>query len=363
MKIPIKKTTCAALAGAVLLSMTGCSTLPIGEDNSEEEIVDAATLFVKAAADCNLDKMSKVSVEDFGSDTEDWEDILDFKYGTVYDANAARFADAVADTIEYEIDEDSAEVDKDTASVEVVFSIVDYGSVLEGTEYADIDEMLEALDDADTEEIKVTIEFELEDDEWLVSNYEDIMKDLYEFTDTQSLEFGTTTDVDWSDVEMNDSGISDDDQGSIDPIDTDTFYNFEDSMQFIVYRNTYGCEEMYEAFEEYAVWDGTTAVSEQVGIYDSGVSEIRFVQYSNEDLGDIGVCVTYSPVSNADFDEVDFIFTNYISSSVDADGNVYYEVVIEAPADGYYMIEMAPTVADLLEPVVTGACRVGDTNY
>ena len=40
--IPIKKSACAALAGAILLSMTGCSAI-----NSEEDVYDAGDSFAK----------------------------------------------------------------------------------------------------------------------------------------------------------------------------------------------------------------------------------------------------------------------------------------------------------------------------
>ena len=350
MKIPIKKTTCAALTGALLLSMTGCSELPFAKGNSEEEIVDAAQAFVEAAADCDFDEMGKISVEDFEEDSEDWEAALDFEEGDIYDADAAKFAEAVADTIEYEIDEDSAEVKDKKASVDVVFTLADYEAVLNSGEYTDIDEMIDALEDADIEEIEVTVEFEKEDDEWLVSNYDEIMEDLYEFTETDALNMETY-------------GF-DYDPSTQDGIAANTYYNLENSL-YPMYLNTNNT--MYQAFTgmddmDYVDWVDTTSSNLVEGIYDSGVDEIRFIQHSTEDLGEIGICVTYSPVSNANLDDTEVLTTEYIQPSYDTDGNVYYEVVIEAPADGYYLIEIAPSVADLYAPVLTVACRVGDAN-
>ena len=187
MKRNAVKTASALMASAMILSMTGCSNLPIG--NNTEDIIDAGESFAKAAVACDLEKMGKVSVEDFEDDTKDWEGLLDFSDGDIYDYNAAEFNKEVAKTIEYEIDEDSAEIKKDKASVDVVFTIVDYKSVLEDDSFFDVDEMIDALEDADTDEIKASIELEKQDGEWLVTNYEDIMKDLYEFTDTTSIEF------------------------------------------------------------------------------------------------------------------------------------------------------------------------------
>lgn len=372
MKIPVKKTTCAALAGAVLISMTGCSELPFLNKTSDEDIVDAAEEFVKAAADCDLDKMGKVSVEDFADDSEDWEETLDFEEGEVYDDNAAKFAEAVADTIEYEIDEDSAEVKEKKASVDVVFTIADYESVLDSDEYANIDEMIDALDDADKEEIKVTVEFKKEDDEWLVSNYDDIMKDLYEFTKTQSILINEPDaepdvyDFDYDTSTQDDIFTTSDDQSSSDDIvnsqSSDTYYDFE-SLMGLRYINT--DDTMYAAFADAdeGTWEDTVNGASFQGVFNSGVGEIRFVQYSTEDLGEIAVCVTYSPVSDADIGDTDILVTEYIEPSCDADGNIYYEVVIESPADGYYLVEIAPGVVDLCDPVISSAARVGDTCY
>lgn len=187
MKRNAVKTTCAVVASTMILSLTGCSDLPFG--NNTDDIIDAGESFASAAASCSLSKMSKVSAEDFDKDTEDWEELLDFSEGDTYDSYSADFNKAVSKTIAYEIDEDSAEIKKDKASVNVVFTIADYESILKDDSYIDIDSMIDALDDADTEEIEATIEFEKQDDDWVVTNYEEIMKDLYEFTDTTEIEF------------------------------------------------------------------------------------------------------------------------------------------------------------------------------
>jgi len=188
MRERFKRATCIALTSAVIFSMTGCANIPVGA-GKVEDIIDAGDAFAKAAASCDLTKMGKVSAEKFKKDTKDWESILDFSEGEIYDENSALFLSAVVDTIEYEIDEDSAEISKDEASVDVVFTIADYEPILEDEEIRDIDSMIAALEDADTNEIKTTIEFEKDDGEWFVSNYKDIMKDLYKFTDTTSIEF------------------------------------------------------------------------------------------------------------------------------------------------------------------------------
>ena len=57
MKIPIKKTTCAIMAGAVLFSMTGCSVLEdiTGKSSKDpsKDVMEAAEDYCKAIADAD----------------------------------------------------------------------------------------------------------------------------------------------------------------------------------------------------------------------------------------------------------------------------------------------------------------------
>ena len=334
--IPIKKSACAALAGAILLSMTGCSAI-----SSEEDVYDAGDSFAKAVADCDLDKMAKVSSEDFEDDTKEWEEILVFDEGDKYDANAARFADAVADTISYEIDDESAKIDKDEATVDVEFTMVDYESVLRGS-YYDIDAMIDAIEDADEVEIKVTLELSEVDGEWVVTNYGEVMDDLYGFTDTRDLMF------------------EDEYYENYDPY-SDPEYDFELDLESELTGPSYGyisdTQEMYDAFiEDQAYFEG--AGSEAV--FASGTSSIIFVQPSSADLGTACFTVEYSAVGQCDYMDTELIFVGDIDPVIDENGNVSYQLEIEEPEDGYYLIEVSPSVGYSLDPVVTAVCRVGD---
>ena len=62
MKIPVKKTTCAVMAGAILVSMTGCSQIEamIGKtdkDDPSKEVMETAEDFCDAVADGDIDKI------------------------------------------------------------------------------------------------------------------------------------------------------------------------------------------------------------------------------------------------------------------------------------------------------------------
>ena len=172
MKTITSKALAAALAGTMVLACASCGLLPgAGGGAKTEDIVDAADSFAKALVSCNTDKIVKLTNEDDDSDTvKELEANLN---GLLYSPEQDQIADAVADTLEYEIDEDSVKIGKDEASVDVTFTMVDYGAVLEG-EFSDDDEAVAAIKDCDdTCEVEVTFEFVLDDDEWLISNLGD----------------------------------------------------------------------------------------------------------------------------------------------------------------------------------------------
>lgn len=199
-----KRAMAAGLAGSMALSCASC--MLFGPD--KKEIVEAADTFASAILKKNPDKILKLTNEkDLGAFPDLFEE-------DNYSEDELKFFDAVGDTISYEIDEDSVEVDKDEASVDVVFSMVDYEEALEDGDYANIDEVLDAIEGCDDmEEFTVTFEFEKDDDEWLLTNFKDKgfgmiffyytyelnltppIADLLDYTDCWSSDYGLFSDV------------------------------------------------------------------------------------------------------------------------------------------------------------------------
>ena len=172
MKTNITKIFSLTVAAAITTSCASCSMIPgMGSSAKTEDIVDAADAFASALVKCDAGKIIKLTNEEKDSDAAEDLEVL---FGNEdYTDEQIAIADAVADTIEYEIDEESVKIDKDEASVDVTFTMADYEAVLEG-EFSDADEAVAAISDCDdTAEVEVTFEFALEDDEWLISNLGD----------------------------------------------------------------------------------------------------------------------------------------------------------------------------------------------
>ena len=184
MNTKMKKTVSVAVASAIVFSMTGCSFL----DKSKDEVLDAAESYAKELAACNIGKLAKLSDDDFEKVQEEWEGKLTFSEGELYSADTATALSAIADTISYEIDEESVETTKKSGegSVDVTFTIADYSDLMDDDSITDADAFADAVADADTTEISVSLEFERTDDgDWLGSNYEKVFGDLYAFTDEE----------------------------------------------------------------------------------------------------------------------------------------------------------------------------------
>ncbi len=143
-------------------SLCGCS-LNIGKKiggSNDDELLDAADSFIEALLSTDSKKVSKTLVED--DQESDYLEELDSYDSTI-----------VADILEnagYEADEDSVKVKKDEGSAEYEITIADPEDVADGSD----------IEDADEKSITVTIEFELDDDEWLVSNFEDVYEDIFD---------------------------------------------------------------------------------------------------------------------------------------------------------------------------------------
>ncbi len=115
------------------------------------------------------------------------EDILDVvekhasKVVKNYDADNGSSAvnSAIEDTLEFEIDEKSLDINRGEASVDVVFTIVDFDDIEIPEEgFMSEADILDAIDDARMQEIEITYELELDGKKWVITNEDDISDDF-----------------------------------------------------------------------------------------------------------------------------------------------------------------------------------------
>lgn len=201
MKTSIKKTACAVLAGSVFFAMTGCAetnetkksersekkTEETTEETEEseavdtDEILDTVEEYCDAIATADGETIVELSTDDL-ENADMIVEYLNYDGSTLYSSDMGDALQVITDTITYEIDEDSLEVDDDgeTAEVDVVFNM--FSNVSDpDAEFANIDEFAEAVENGETYDVTVTISLELTDDGWKISNTEDVFDDAYQF--------------------------------------------------------------------------------------------------------------------------------------------------------------------------------------
>lgn len=176
----LKRTLAAFLAGSMVLSCVSCGLFV-----NKEEIIEAADAFAGSLIKMNAKKTFKLTTEKKSGKLEkEFEELFD---PDNYSSEQNKFIEAVADTITYEILEDTLETGKDSASVDACFTVVDYESALDDEEFENIDSVVDAIEDCDDEEeILVTIELVKVDDSWLVDNMKDKgYKKIFAFLDQE----------------------------------------------------------------------------------------------------------------------------------------------------------------------------------
>ena len=178
MKNTFKKVASAALAGSLLMSFAGCTFL----DKSKDEVTLAAKEFCNAVTGLDAGKILEMSEDDLGETGEHLDDLLTIKEGDTYTADAADLCGSIAKTLVYEVDEESVEADgkEGTGKADVTFTVTDVEKLME-VEAEDLDELIDAIPDADTVDIEVTLEFVKTDDGWKVEDVEDTLEEVYDF--------------------------------------------------------------------------------------------------------------------------------------------------------------------------------------
>ena len=172
MKVYAKQAVALLTVASMALPLAGCF------DSHKKVILENADKYASALVDCSIKSIRKQSLDIEDDFVDDLTEKLNWSGddGEVYDA--------IKEKITYEVDEDSYELGKkkDEASVDVVFTIVDWESIQDDEDaYEDLDSYLDAIEDSEgTTEVTVTLEFELDGDDWLVANYEEACDDFYD---------------------------------------------------------------------------------------------------------------------------------------------------------------------------------------
>ena len=279
--------------------------------------------------------------------------------------------------------------------------MVDYEKALDG-DFEDIDAVLDALEDCeDTKDVEVTIEFEKDDDEWLVSNIDDDkFGDIFEFyiyelnimpavevtdTDCWTGTSGLISEVYFSDditayesaltfdVYFNGSLLASDQPAVV--YDTTVIWcDYATELEvgeyeIVVYLNGAEITSMSTTVEETVTTEATAAPVVGGGDYASEVSSTDWWLDNGDDTYDVGVTeIELDFYFNVDVSNESFTFDVF-----DADGNTIESYIVptinsysvyciwdpgyEIPEGGYY-IQLFDSDASDANVIGSGYCEV-----
>jgi len=174
----MKKTVSLLVSSAVLLAaLSGCTGSGMTADT--DDIIDAA---------------EKISDLIISRDDVRLQNLIDGRYQLISsslvfdddgpDEGTLQLRNAIADTMEYQVIEDSCEAVSSTeGNVDVTFSFADYEKVLEDGAFSDASEASEAISSCeDRMEITVNMDLVFKDDDWKLYNF-DVIPDCFPFED------------------------------------------------------------------------------------------------------------------------------------------------------------------------------------
>lgn len=189
MKKEFRKVLALLVISSIALSATACNSV------KDEEIIDAADGFASAIASCKYKKISKLTSDI----NEDYDAIMALSADD-YSDNQIAIISAIIDTIAYEVDEDSVEISKNSYSCDITFTMADYESIFADDDLmTDLDTCLDAIADAESNEITVTAEFEKDEDNFIVTNFDDfeVVYEFYNIDDIEFFEYGIIDRAVW----------------------------------------------------------------------------------------------------------------------------------------------------------------------
>lgn len=170
----VKKATALVLSASMLMSLTACG------DKAKDQVIEAAGSVVDALTSKKAKNYTGLLNEDakkYKDHVEAMEFFFEFLSEDIPDA---QICNAILDSIEYEVDEKSVDASTKAASgsVDVIFTYADANKIAKDEDnITDVDTFVSAIKKAkETTEKTVTMEFELVDDEWLLSNFSAIEK-------------------------------------------------------------------------------------------------------------------------------------------------------------------------------------------
>ena len=234
MKMRMKKLACVAVALAMIVPAAACKKKDSKKESSG--VVSAAEEILDALTSLNMKKLKKIDA--FSDCLEDLEVLA-----------GCEPIKEMMKKASFEIDEDSVSEKKKKASCEATIKLPDYEAAVDEAD-GDPDAFIEAVEAQKEKKYKsvdVTLEFEVDDDEYTLSNGQELAAALYEdIFDNVLSSFGDPgTDPEPTDTDTTDPKPTDTD--TTDPVTTTTSASEGTPIRDITVKKVELSEEAFAA--------------------------------------------------------------------------------------------------------------------
>ena len=200
--IDMRKLMSAAMTGIMLVSASSCSLINTEKkkEADPDDIVEIAEDFAKSVVTADADKMLKNFDDISDSKADKFREDISLED---QDEDNVYLKEYIASTMEYEVDEDSVDIDDDTATCDIYITMVNYWDAT-GELAGSVSELYDVLSSYDgTIKYTVALSFVCEDGEWHLADdcFDDLDKVFsyvdYEFFIADLTDKPSVSDVCW----------------------------------------------------------------------------------------------------------------------------------------------------------------------
>ena len=286
MRKTVKCVISSVLTASMVMSIASCSLF----DKAGKLCTEVGDEFMKAALERDIDDLCELC-----SDEDDAAAALESYMG---DNDPVQ---ALLDRATFSAGKPDCSTKDKKGSIEYTITLPDYDAALD-EDPEDVDEFEDLLDETkDTVEIKVTLDFKLKKDDWLIDNPEDVAEDLYD--ELFSVKYGFESPRAHLIDHEYFYGSSDDVYTNVSSLDLDVY--FTDSEHFDYYFTvSYQGNIIYTSSERndygyiycYCYYDNTSIYDDNNWYYPAG--EYTYNVYDGDDA--LIVSHTCTVVNNYD---------------------------------------------------------------
>lgn len=177
-----------------VIGIIGMMVLSSCTNESKDDVIKLSNSLGEAVCELDIDEVEELFYKPDSDKVGSLKTLVDFHNPYTYSIDEDLIFSCIADSLEYEFDEDSVEVSRKdkSGSADITFTMVDYLSIYEDNSFSSASEFFDELSSSNkTISFDIKLKFVLNDKEWLIkkNGFDDIY-DMYESIADNSFSYG-----------------------------------------------------------------------------------------------------------------------------------------------------------------------------